>query len=176
VFSSFLLVRSGGLPRDGLAYVGEGRTVCDNCARCRGHAGGHLSCISASLVRTTRALGRTRGAALLQVCFNTQGVLHCSSYTRPVADPISLDGTTTPSQVRAVEHVCSAKVARAVGRSVYTLMLNEAGGIESDCMVTRIGPAFFSSRCFPSPSLLLSFAQVFRTRGGSVEPHAICPP
>ena len=58
----------------------------------------------------------------------------------------------------------------------YTLMLNEAGGIESDCMVTRIGPAFFSSRCFPSPSLLLSFAQVFRTRGGSVEPHAICPP
>jgi 4-methylaminobutanoate oxidase (formaldehyde-forming) len=43
-----------------------------------------------------------------------------------------------PDAGKALEHVCSAKVVRAEGRCVYTLMLNEQGGIESDCVVTRL--------------------------------------
>jgi len=43
-----------------------------------------------------------------------------------------------PDAGQALEHVCSAKVVRAVGRCVYTLMLNTEAGIESDCTVTRL--------------------------------------
>ena len=37
-----------------------------------------------------------------------------------------------------LQRVCAAHVARAVGRCVYSLVLNNAGGIESECTVTRL--------------------------------------
>jgi len=38
----------------------------------------------------------------------------------------------------ALEWICSNRVSQAVGRTVYTLMLNQAGGIEADLTITRL--------------------------------------
>jgi len=38
----------------------------------------------------------------------------------------------------ALEWICSNRVGQAVGRTVYTLMLNQAGGIEADLTITRL--------------------------------------
>jgi glycine cleavage system aminomethyltransferase T len=43
-----------------------------------------------------------------------------------------------PDAEAVMQRVCSASVARAVNRCVYTLMLNSEGGIESECTVTRL--------------------------------------
>ena len=38
-----------------------------------------------------------------------------------------------------LEHICTNRIDRPVGRACYTLMLNEHGGIESDLTVFRLG-------------------------------------
>ena len=43
-----------------------------------------------------------------------------------------------PDAVQALEWVCSNHVDVAPGRSIYTLLLNERGGIESDVTITRL--------------------------------------
>ena len=46
---------------------------------------------------------------------------------------------TGPDAVRLLQHVCTNDVDVAVGRVVYTLFLNQRGGIENDGTVTRLG-------------------------------------
>jgi 4-methylaminobutanoate oxidase (formaldehyde-forming) len=43
----------------------------------------------------------------------------------------------------ALEHLCANRIHRPVGRVVYTQLLNERGGIESDLTVTRLGEQRF---------------------------------
>jgi len=44
-----------------------------------------------------------------------------------------------PKAAEALEWICSNRVSQEVGRTVYTLMLNQAGGIEADLTITRLG-------------------------------------
>jgi glycine cleavage system aminomethyltransferase T/glycine/D-amino acid oxidase-like deaminating enzyme len=44
-----------------------------------------------------------------------------------------------PGAAAALERICANRVDRSVGRVVYTSLLNEAGGIEADLTVTRLG-------------------------------------
>ncbi len=48
---------------------------------------------------------------------------------------IEVSGSDT---VRFLERVCSNRMERAVGRAIYTTMLNESGGIENDLTVVRL--------------------------------------
>jgi 4-methylaminobutanoate oxidase (formaldehyde-forming) len=43
-----------------------------------------------------------------------------------------------PGALAALENICGNRIDRAVGRVVYTQMLNERGGIECDLTVTRL--------------------------------------
>ena len=45
--------------------------------------------------------------------------------------------------LRALEYLCSAKIDRPVGTCIYSLMLNEKGGVEADLVVTRKSPDTF---------------------------------
>lgn len=48
-----------------------------------------------------------------------------------------------PDAATALNHVCGAQMDVAIGTSVYTQMLNRAGGIEADVTVTRTGANTF---------------------------------
>jgi 4-methylaminobutanoate oxidase (formaldehyde-forming) len=48
-----------------------------------------------------------------------------------------------PDALAALEYVCSNRIDQPVGSLVYTQMLNEAGGIEADITVTRLGETKF---------------------------------
>ena len=48
-----------------------------------------------------------------------------------------------PDALAFLEALCTAKIGREVGRAVYTLILNEAGGIEADVTVTRLSESRF---------------------------------
>jgi 4-methylaminobutanoate oxidase (formaldehyde-forming) len=48
-----------------------------------------------------------------------------------------------PAAAAFLEGLCANQIERPVGTVTYTQMLNERGGIESDCTVTRIGPERF---------------------------------
>jgi glycine cleavage system aminomethyltransferase T len=52
---------------------------------------------------------------------------------------VLLEANTGPDASKALERLCSAKVDRGVGRCIYTLMLNHAGGIETACTVAKLG-------------------------------------
>ncbi len=53
---------------------------------------------------------------------------------------IDVDGADA---LRILQHVATANMDVAVGRAVYTLFLNERGGIEADVTVTRLGADHF---------------------------------
>jgi glycine cleavage system T protein len=48
-----------------------------------------------------------------------------------------------PDAASLLERLCANRVDRAAGSVTYTQMLNERGGIESDCTVTKLGPWLF---------------------------------
>jgi len=48
-----------------------------------------------------------------------------------------------PEALALLQHVATANVDVALGRAVYTLFLNERGGIEADVTVTRLGSEHF---------------------------------
>lgn len=70
-----------------------------------------------------------------------------------------------PEAEALLQRVCSASVARAVNRCVYTLVLNPAGGIESECTVTRLAPDRF----------LLVSGSAMRTKDAAWLREAIAP-
>ena len=45
--------------------------------------------------------------------------------------------------LRVLEYLCSAKIDRPVGTCIYSLMLNNQGGVEADLVVTRKSPDAF---------------------------------
>ena len=48
-----------------------------------------------------------------------------------------------PDALAFLEGLCTARIDRDVGRAIYTLALNDQGGIEMDLTVTRLGPQAF---------------------------------
>lgn len=50
---------------------------------------------------------------------------------------------TGPDALAFLEQLCTAKIDRPEGRAIYTLALNETGGIELDATVTRFGTQSF---------------------------------
>jgi len=63
------------------------------------------------------------------------GLLDMTSFGK-----IRVDGTDA---LAFLQHICANQMDVAVGRLVYTQMLNARGGIESDLTVTRLGDASF---------------------------------
>ncbi len=57
--------------------------------------------------------------------------------------PFGKFDVTGPDALTFLEGLCTARIGRAVGRAVYTLILNARGGIEMDVTVTRFGPDQF---------------------------------
>jgi hypothetical protein len=63
----------------------------------------------------------------------------------PASDPIwqlqiKVDG---PEALKAMEWMCTAEMDKPIGSATYSLMLNEAGGIEADVTVTRLTDSQF---------------------------------
>lgn len=48
-----------------------------------------------------------------------------------------------PQSLELLQHLCAGNIDVAIGRAVYTVMLNENGGIESDLTVVRNGQSNF---------------------------------
>lgn len=48
-----------------------------------------------------------------------------------------------PDALRFMQELCTAQMDRALGRAIYTLILNANGGIEADVTVTRVSPDQF---------------------------------
>lgn len=57
--------------------------------------------------------------------------------------PFTKIDVTGADALRLLQHVATADMDVAVGRAVYTLFLNDRGGIEADVTVTRLAPDHF---------------------------------
>eukprot|EP00041_Stephanoeca_diplocostata_P033096 m.1083693 g.1083693 ORF g.1083693 m.1083693 type:complete len:301 (+) comp24270_c0_seq1:2772-3674(+) len=72
--------------------------------------------------------------------------VHTSAECKAARETVALFDQSSLSKLRvegpgaaaALQHVCSANVVRGPDRSIYTLMLNDAGGIETECTVSQL--------------------------------------
>ncbi len=48
-----------------------------------------------------------------------------------------------PDATRFLDHLCTARIARDIGRAVYTPILNAKGGVEADVTVTRLAEQYY---------------------------------
>ena len=76
-----------------------------------------------------------------------------------------------PDALAVLQWICTKDLDVAVGRVVYTLMLNESGGIEIDGTVTRLAPEpvhRYHADAYPRPGLASAPARRRRPGGGHV--------
>jgi glycine cleavage system aminomethyltransferase T/glycine/D-amino acid oxidase-like deaminating enzyme len=72
---------------------------------------------------------------------------------------------TGPHAAALLERVCANRMDRKPGRAIYTTMLNERGGIESDCIAMRLGVGHY--RLFVGTAALRrDLAQLRRASAG----------